>query len=273
MKTFAFAAALALLLPATSIARPLDWGALERAGAVKSGSVKGDHIHIENRFDEPRRFRLLRIEDPQITQLKWSLHGTVRYADVEGDGYLELNNHLPKGTFFSRTPGAGPMGKLTGTADWRDFVLPFDASEGAPPKALELMVFLPGKGKVDIGPLELVDGSFERDTGVWFSERASGTLYGVLGALFGCLAGLAGVLAGRTRTRPVAMRLLVALVAACAVELSVGLVAFATGQPWFVAYPAVLMGALGAAILLGVRRAVLAKQQQDELRRMQAMDA
>ena len=275
MKSFSWMLAWATVLaPVTSAARSLEWSALAEAGAVKSGTVAGESIRIENDTGTPRRIGVLVLDAPGVESLRWSLHGRVRYEGVEGDAYLEMNNVLPTGTFFSRTvEAAGPMRKLTGTSDWRPFLLPFDATGGAPPKRLELNVFLPGNGAVEIGPLELVDGAFSAPSGAWFSEQTAGAIYGFLGALFGCLAGLLGVLAGRGAGRGVVMGLLGLLLAGCTVEVVLGAFAHFAGQPWWVTYPAIAGGTLGALILVLLRRVIVKKYRDLELRRMQAMDA
>jgi hypothetical protein len=223
----------------------------------------------------PQKTTLRVIDDPRIESLRWSVHGEVRHEGVEGEGYLELNNVLPSGTYFSRTLEAqGPMRKLTGTSDWRPFVLPFDATGGAPPTRLELNVFLPKGGSVEVRNVEVVDGSFERGGGGgWISAPMAGGVYGILGAIFGCLAGLLGWLSSRGAPRGIVMSLLAFLLAMCVADVAFALVAQLAGQPGYLVYPPLAGGVLGSALLVVLRRTIVARYRDLELRKMQSMDA
>ena len=61
---------------------------------------------------------LLELPDPGITLPVYALKGMVRYDDVEGDGFLQLDSHFgDKGTFFSKSLApVGPLGKLSGSS-------------------------------------------------------------------------------------------------------------------------------------------------------------
>ena len=72
---------------------------------------------------------------------------------MTGDAFLQLDNHFGEaGTFFTKSLAAsGPLAKISGSSDWRAFVLPFFASTGeggdtaAPgPERLVLSLYLPG---------------------------------------------------------------------------------------------------------------------------------
>ena len=109
----------------------------------------------------PQLIALATLKDPKITEKAYQLKGKVRVEGVAGEGFLEMWNHFPEpkpGAAFSRTMAeTGPMGKLRGTAPWRDFYLPFmidDKSMPAPNK-LQLNVFLPEKGTVWLSDLTL----------------------------------------------------------------------------------------------------------------------
>ena len=103
---------------------------------------------------QPQLIPLATLKEPKILEKAYVLRGKVRVEGVVGDGYLEMWNHFPEpkpGAFFTRTmAGSGSMGKLKGTAPWREFALPFmidDKSYPAPNK-LQVNVYLPDKGTV-----------------------------------------------------------------------------------------------------------------------------
>ena len=103
---------------------------------------------------KPQLIPLATLKEPKILEQAYVLRGKVRVEGVVGDGYLEMWNHFPEpkaGAFFTRTmAGSGSMGKLKGTAPWREFALPFmidDKSYPAPNK-LQVNVYLPDKGTV-----------------------------------------------------------------------------------------------------------------------------
>src|SRR5258706_160420 len=64
----------------------------------------------------------------------YAIIGKIKYESVEGDGFLEMWNYFPPAKpgspeekYFSRTLGeSGPMGKITGSSDWRVFKVPFN---------------------------------------------------------------------------------------------------------------------------------------------------
>jgi len=110
---------------------------------------------------KPQIIPLATLKEPKIKEKAYVLRGKVRVEGVVGDGYLEMWNHFPEpkaGAFFSRTMSeSGAMGKLRGTAPWREFTLPFmidDKSVPAPNK-LQINVYLPDKGIVWLSDLTL----------------------------------------------------------------------------------------------------------------------
>jgi hypothetical protein len=72
----------------------------------------------------------------QISSKHYAIVGRLRYAGMAPGSFLEMESWFrpeqpggPEGFFFSRTLGnAGPMAKIEGSDDGRDFVLPFDAT-------------------------------------------------------------------------------------------------------------------------------------------------
>ncbi len=110
---------------------------------------------------KPQLIPLATLKEPKIKEKAYVLRGKVRMEGVVGDGYLEMWNHFPEpkpGAYFSRTMSEnGAMGKLRGTAPWREFTLPFmidDKSFPAPDK-LQVNVYLPDKGTVWLSDLTL----------------------------------------------------------------------------------------------------------------------
>ena len=112
---------------------------------------------------KPQLIPLATLKEPIIKEKAYVLRGKVRMEGVVGDGYLEMWNHFPEpkpGAYFSRTVAeSGSMGKIRGTAPWREFTLPFmidDKSVPAPNK-LQINVYLPDKGTVWLSDLTLVE--------------------------------------------------------------------------------------------------------------------
>jgi hypothetical protein len=126
-------------------------------------------LKIENTRDAPLGVFLFTIDNPPITAKGYALTGEIKYENVQGDGYLEMWNHFPPEKYFSRTlgpAGLDPMSKITGTSNWRSFLLPFNrtGTTGAPAR-LEINILLPGRGVVFLGPMKLVQpGSARRGT-------------------------------------------------------------------------------------------------------------
>lgn len=100
---------------------------------------------------------LLVLEKPEVPSHHYRLVGRIKYEHVAGDGYVEMWNKIPdKGDFFSKTLApSGPLGKVTGTSDWRELQLPFFSEPNLLPERLTVNLVLPGAGKVWITPLTL----------------------------------------------------------------------------------------------------------------------
>jgi capsular polysaccharide biosynthesis protein len=145
--------------------RAYDWNDLAASGQAGGGvlvTVDGQTcLKIENPNDSALSTRLLTIVTPPLKARRYAVMGEVRYENIQGMAYLEMWNEFPQGRFFSRTmdkPGSGAMGQLTGTSDWRPFILPFDQQKIAnPPNRIEVNLHLPGHGVVIIGPLRLCE--------------------------------------------------------------------------------------------------------------------
>jgi len=277
---------------AQTVLAEYDWQKLARNGQLRGGeaaSVDGKSaLKIVNRNGTPLQLQLLKIHKPPISKRLYAITGEVKYDGIRGDGYLEMWNFfppiqpgMPEGQYFSRTLGVGgEMGKLSGTSDWRAFMLPFDGTGGSgSPTRLEINIFLPAQGTVFLGPVKLVEytGSFASmgiaSSNAWWSDRAAGMVGGIGGGVIGCLGGLLGWLAWKGQAR----RFVVAaswLLIGLGVALGLAaVVALSEKQQYAVWFPLVLGGILLLGIIPFRLRKFLKHYKDLELRRMMAMDA
>ena len=235
-------------------------------------------LRIERREPGPA-VPLLAIDAPRLATREYAVRGRVRYEAVEGDAFLEMWSVFPDGSrYFSRTVAArGPLRTISGTSRWRWFVLPFTVTAGAPlPARLEVNLALPGRGIVEMESPELVQldpgDDAMRVPGDWWSERQAGLAGGLLGLILGGLGAAGGWLAARGRSLHLAIRLLVALGAAGALALLLGLLAVFTAQPWAVFYPLLLGGGISTALAALLTPLLRRRRTEAELQRMRARD-
>ena len=265
--------------------REISWARLKEAGGLGAGEIVPadgetpfDRLVVDGTAEASAR-TVATLTKPPIVASTYAIAGQVRCEGVEGKGYLELWNHFPGGgRRFSRTLAArGPMGCLEGTSPWRRFVLPFHAKGGGPaPEKLVLNVVLPGRGRVELGRVALVEYAPGEDPlaqpGQWWGERTGGLIGGVLGALMGLLGAAVGVLASRGAARGFALGAMRAMLVVGVVALAVGIVAVVQSQPYGVYYPLLLIGVLCSALPLGLLRTIRRRYEQLELRKMEAQD-
>jgi hypothetical protein len=251
--------------------RDITFRALAEQGALAPGlEVQPDgSLSLVAREGEGLTVTLVEIANPGITRDRYVVRGRVRYRGVVGDGYLEMWNVFGDGgRYFTRTLGdSGPLQKITGDSEWRDFGLYFDATGAkSPVEKLVIGLVLPGAGEVSLSDMTLVelDSAALRESTGWWGGIAGGIL-GVIGALLGTLAG-----AGRART--FVLGGLKALMAAGVVGLALGVYAFSRSAPYGTYYPLLLLSAIALAVpalsLPGVRK----RYEEQELRRMRALD-
>jgi hypothetical protein len=270
---------------AAEVQREVSWVGVPRAGGALEGEVRPagpsaafEHLVVSNPASQPRTVKLLTIDAPGVTRSRYAIAGEVRYEGVEGTAYLEMWSAIAgQGSFFTRTlASSGPMKSLTGSAAWRPFILPFDATGAPPPRSLEVNLVLPGRGTVALGPLRLLQFAEGENplasAGAWWGPRAAGLGGGVTGSLIGCLGALVGLLAQRGQGRALALGLLKGMLALGVAGTALGAVALARAQPYEVVYPllleGVLCGVLGATLLPRLRR----RYEELELRKMRALD-
>ena len=228
---------------------------------------------------------LLELSDPGISSPVYAVKGMVRYDDVQGDGFLQLDSHFgDAGIFFTKSLAtAGPLGKLSGSSDWRPFVLPFFVNSGdqadsaAPlPDTLTLSLVLPGAGTVsisDVGLYQYASGEDPlRATGQWFSDSSAGLLGGICGALLGLWGALIGVLSSRGKARRFVLGSANTLLVIGIASLVGGVVAVATAQPYSLYYPLLLIGIVLVVVFGKMRGNLSARYEQLELKKMQSMD-
>jgi hypothetical protein len=294
MKTtllFGLFAGFASICAAEQILTQYDWRQVAEAGQLSQGAVVTvdgrSAVEISNTNATPLRVRVLTIQKPPVNKTFYAILGEVKYERVRGDGYLEMWNYfpplrpgVPEGAFFSRTLGdSGEMAKLTGTSNWRRFMLPFDRTGASgPPTRLEVSVFLPGQGTVFLGPIRLVEytGTLSealRPAGAWWSDRMAGLIGGIAGATIGCLASLLAWLATRGKARTFVVVTSSALIGLGLLSALAGVIALSFKQPYAVWFPLLLLGILLLAILPGRLRQFQKLYEQIELRKMAAMDA
>jgi hypothetical protein len=273
--------------------RELDWQKLAVSGELLGGNpvtVDGKSaLKIVNTNETGLQLQLLRITNPPISKMLYAITGEIKYEGVKGDGFIEMWNCFPpdkrgmfENKYFSRTLGeSGDMGKITGTSNWRTFMLPFDrTSSKTKPTRLEINVVLPAQGTVYIGPIKLVE--FKGDLGLqkqegaagaWWSDRAAGWIGGIGGTILGCLGSILAVLAARGRCRAFVIWMSAALIAMGIAASIVGVAAVVIGQPYAVWFPLVLLGVLLLCILPFRLRQYQKGYADLEMRRMASMDA
>ena len=245
-------------------------------GSLPEGAERGpeDSVTVTSTSDEGLTVTLLELEEPGITKLRYALRGRVRYEKVDGAGYVEMWNVFDDGgPYFTRTNlDQGPMRAITGSSGWRDIVLPFDATgASAPPKRLVINVVLPGRGKVTLSPMTLV----ELEEGEWpsGSSAMSGLWGGIAGAVVGTLGGLLGWLGGKGRAKTLVLLGFRAMMTAGAVALLIGIWSFMKGAGYDVYYPLVLIGGISFLVSISALPRLEKQYEVIELRRMSALDA
>jgi len=220
------------------------------------------------------------------TTSMYVVRGLVRYSDVEGDAYLEMWNIMPGGNrFFSRALGnAGPVRKIQGSSDWREFALPANLMHLKPESVtLEINVVMPGKGTIELKELtvsELTASDFRALLIAGFGNRMAiipGVLLvvflvvaaGIWGALFGCLA---GSLVPRGKGRKLLTRMCIISIAVGIISLSFGILALCLGQSYYVWLPFTLFGIIFVFVFSCCFPAIKKQYEQFEQRKMQALD-
>ena len=224
--------------------------------------------------DEP--VNVLRIEKPGITESSYAIRGRLSYQDVRGRGYLEMWSHFSDGqAYFSRTlADTGPLSALQGSADQREFMLPFFSKAGQLPVKIEVNIVLPEGGTVTLGKATLIQPAPQvKAAGDWWDARQAGWLGGILGSSLGILGAVIGTLSGLGRARRLVLSLTLTTVIVSAFLLVLGVVALVLKQPYAVWYPLLLCGAIGTIVIGSLLPMIKRRYAEQELRRMTALDA
>jgi len=248
-------------------ARVVDW---TKTPPI-SGNVIGGRAIVESPGEA--LLPLVVIDKPGISGTGYVVNGEVSYEGVGGRGFLEMWSVFADGkAYFSRTLGsAGPMAALSGSSGPRRFELPFYL-EGAPaPDRLEVNLVLPAGGRVSIGPLTLraLDSN---GSDAWWTDSSGAWIGGLAGSVLGVTGALTGVLAGLRRGRRFVVAAIPVVVVLGVAAFATGVLAAALGQPRAVFYPLMLTGAIAVAVFGLIRVPVRRAYQDDELRRMRALD-
>ncbi|MGY8643823.1 MAG: hypothetical protein ACKVJU_22350 [Verrucomicrobiales bacterium] len=125
---------------------------------------------VEQKAGSQKPLPLLTIDSPKVTEQNHAVGGEIRYSDFAGTGFVEMWTHCENGAhYFSRTRGeAGPMAKLSGTSEWRPFLLPFFGEANTVLSKLQINLMLPGGGTVEFRNVALYQ--LPRD-GVWRTSK------------------------------------------------------------------------------------------------------
>jgi hypothetical protein len=107
----------------------------------------------------------------------------------------------------------------------------------------------------------------------WWSDRDAGWIGGIGGSTVGMLGALIGILCGCGIARRLVLTLMAVLIGLGVLSLLVGLIALALGQPYAVYYPLLLIGIILAAVCGGNYPTIRRRYEQNELRKMAALDA
>ena len=224
---------------------------------------------------------LVHVDAPGLDRPVYALKGMIRYTGVTGDAFLQMDNHFAgRGTFFTKgLSESGPLAKLNGSSDWRPFMLPFYAdqdSESPTPDGISLIVVLPESGSVEIRDVALFQYAAGEDplaSVQGLAARAALLIAAIGGGLIGVWAGIIGMLASRGKARGFVLGSATVVLIAGIASLIAGVAAFATGQPYAVFYPLLLIGLIVTLVVGGLRRTLPKRYEAVEMHRMRAMDA
>jgi hypothetical protein len=275
----------ALAAPGQQTHSTFDWNAPGRKPDPAYATVVTNEgrvcLKIERTEDKPATIPLLTIEKPAISNTLYAVSGEIKHDGVEGGGYLEMWSVFPSGRFFSRTLGStGPTKKITGSSDWRPFVLPFDRSGTTElPTRLEINAFLPGRGTLWVQSVKFTDYPYAQSLGAvlfpggWWSPLTGA---GIIAAGLALAAGLGvglGLLARVGKARGVVLPLAGALSVLGLGAALAGAVGWVAGQPEHVWAVLGLLAIVMLAVFPFLFNRLRKRYAELELRRMISLDA
>ncbi len=213
-------------------------------------------VTASNENSEAANMQLISIDTPAITEKTWAIRGSVSYKDVQKDSFIEMSSSFGNGErYFSRALAEeGLLAGISGSSDWRPFVLPFFANEDFPPlERLELNIHFEGTGAISFRPLEIVEYKAGEDplgseSNAWWSNRQAGIYGGIFGGLIGMCGTLAGILTAFGKSRRFVGNLLRAMTVIGMLAVIFAIVALRYQQPYAVWYPMALLGFVSAMI-------------------------
>lgn len=276
----------------------VKWGEQKEKGGLKAGEIEKQQIDkrpgrkpaevvvVDRGKVADAITQLAQLDKPGVEWPGYMLRGKIRYENVDKPGFVEMWNYFADGSYyFSRTLGEfGPMGKIEGKSDWREIALPFSLQAPgqtepiAGPNKLVVNLVLPGQGKVELGPLEIVQftqdaaGAKSKQQGAWWTPTGAGMIGGGLGTMVGLCGAVVGVLAATSWGRRAIVPFAFACVAVGAALLLAGAAALVVGQPWWVSFPLVLVGLIAVGVMGGCIPIVRLQTRKLELLRMEALD-
>lgn len=244
--------------------RTIDWD----GGATLGGVVENERLVVATGGGS---IPIAVVDQPGIGGTGYIIRGTVSHEGVSGTGYIEMWSYFADGgAYFTRTLDTeGPLAALRGDSPDRDFELPFYLNGAPPPDRLEINVVLPEGGTVTVGPLQLAS----LDGGVWWDDSTAGAAGAIAGIVIGMLGAVTGVLAGRGRARRFVFAAFAVAVVLGAAMVALGIVALVADQPYAVYYPLLLAGGLVVVVFGVATPGVRKRYQEQELRRMTALDS
>ena len=218
---------------------------------------------------------ILTVENPKVPSHQYRLVGKIKYKDVTGDGYLELQNYFPgQGMYFTRTLATdGFLGKIDGTSDWRVFQLPFFSKPGMLPNKLIVKLVLPASrlassGRVWLTPLKME--AIEPTETVNLEETPSSSfpwslVAAILSGIVGVLGTLVALLAGNPALRRPAFFATMLLVPCSFAALLAGVVLWSQEAGQNVWYPSIVIGGIWVILFAATAFVLRRKLAREEL--------
>ncbi len=230
-------------------------------------------ITVTSESDDGVTVTVAEVVSPDVTD-RYLVAGRVKHREVAGEAYLEMWSAFEEGRYFTRTNlDAGPLSSMSGTSDWREIALPFDATDaGAPPERLTLNVVLPGRGQITVSAMTL-SGLEAGDWPVQAGGGGWGLWSGVAGAVLGLIAGILSWLGSKGYARPLVLRGFLALKVLGGLSLGLGGVFLVSGAPYRVFFPLMLLGGIAFMVAWQNLPRFTKRYEELELRRLSALDA
>ena len=257
----------------------------QAAGKLQNGTVSKDDVLLFRAGEKGIAATVIELPKPAITTPIYALRGFIRYSDVAGNGYLQMDNHFgERGTFFTKSLApSGPLGAISGSSDWRPFVLPFFANTGDPsapalpaPEKLTLSLYLPASGTVELRNVSLFQYAAGENPLPQGGNAGSGRMLGLIGGIGGGVIGLwgaaIGTLSGLGRGRSFVMTSMNLFGILGAASMIAGIGGLVMGQRSQLIWVLIVVGVVMLA-MLGMRHTIRARYEEQELRRMRSVDA